>query len=313
MSGPAAPFEPSPGRAILLKVVSVAAFVAMQTMIKFAGQLPSGQIIFFRSFFAMLPVLVMLAWQRELRTAFHTSRPGGHIFRGFVGVCGMGFGFFALTRLPLPEAIVLNYAQPLLVVLISAVVLHETVRVYRWTAVAIGLVGVLVIAWPQLTLLEEGIRSQQGLGALAALAAAAVSAVAMLQVRSLVATEKSSTIVLWFSATATIVALCTIPWGWTSLSVTQMAFLGAAGLLGGIGQILMTESYRHASAATVAPFEYTSMLFGIVVGYLAFSDIPTIYTIVGGAIVVASGLFIIWREHWLGLDRGKARKVAPPQ
>ena len=307
------PFVASPARAILLKVLSVAIFVGMQTMIKFAGQLPAGQIVFFRSFFAVLPVLAMLAWQRELAFAFRTSRPGGHIFRGVIGVTSMGFGFFALTRLPLPEAIVLNYAQPLLVVLISAVVLHEAVRVYRWTAVAIGLVGVVIIVWPQLTLLEAGIGSEQAAGVVAALISAAVSAVALLQVRSLVTTERSSTIVLWFSLVAAVAGLCTFPFGWSALTTAQALFLIAAGLCGGVAQILMTESYRHASVATVAPFEYTSILFGIVVGYLAFSEVPTFYTIAGGAIVVGSGLFIIWREHRLGLERGTARKVAPPQ
>lgn len=86
-----------------------------------------------------------------------------------------------------------------------------------------------------------------------------------------------------------------------------------AGILGGLGQILMTESYRHAEASTVAPFEYTSMILSIVVGYFAFGDVPTLYTLVGGVIVVAAGIFIIWRERQLGLERGKARKVAPPQ
>lgn len=313
MSDPTQPFVASPGRAILLKITSVAIFVGMQTLIKLAGQLPAGQIVFFRSFFAMLPVLVMLAWRHELATAFRTSRPGGHAFRGLVGVSSMLLSFFALTRLPLPEAIVLNYAQPLLVVLVSALILSETVRVYRWTAVAIGLVGVLIISWPQLTLFETGMKSEQALGVVAALVAAGISAVAMLQVRSLVATEKSSTIVLWFSATASIAGLCTLPFGWAALTAAQAAFLVGAGLCGGIAQILMTESYRHASVATIAPFEYTSILFGIVVGYFAFSDVPTVYTLVGGAIVVGSGLFIIWREHRLGLQRGAARKVAPPQ
>lgn len=305
----------NPLRAITLKVVSVAVFVGMSSFIKAAGQLPVGQIVFFRSFVAILPILLVLAWQRELRTALHTAHPFSHIARGVVGVVSMMLGFFALTRLPLPEAITLNYAQPLLVVVFSALFLHERIRVHRWSAVGVGLLGVVIISWPKLTLFTSGggMQSEQAAGVLAALASAALSAIAMLLVRRLVQTESSSSIVLWFSLTASTVALLTIPFGWEALSWLQVGLLVGAGICGGVGQILMTESYRHAEASTVAPFEYTSMLLGIAVGYLAFGDVPTVYTIVGGVIVVAAGIFIIWRERQLGLERGRARKVAPPQ
>lgn len=304
-----------PLAAILLKVSSIAVFVGMQSFIKLVGIVPAGQIVFYRSFFAMVPILVLLAWTGELRTAFRTDRPGQHVMRGLVGVSSMALGFFALTRLPLPEAIMLNYAQPLLVVVISALVLGETERIFRWTAVGIGFIGVLIISWPKLTLLTspDGMGSAEALGVVAAIAAAAISAVALLQVRALVATDKSSTVVIWFSMTASIAGLLTWPFGWAPLTGGQIFYLVMSGICGGIAQVLMTESYRHASVATVAPFEYSSMLFGLVVGYLLFSDIPTIHSIVGGAIVVASGLMIIWREQRLGLERGKARKVMPPQ
>lgn len=114
---------------ITLKIISVAIFVAMSSLIKSAGTLPAGQIVFFRSFFAIFPILLVLAWRRELATAFRTTRPFGHIIRGLVGVGAMGLGFFGLTRLPLPDAITLNYAQPLIVVLFSAIFIGEAVRV----------------------------------------------------------------------------------------------------------------------------------------------------------------------------------------
>lgn len=309
------PRENNPIKAIALKVSSVAIFVAMSSLIKAAGTLPAGQIVFFRSFFAMLPILIFLAFRHELRTAFHTNRPLSHIARGVVGVTAMGLGFFALTRLPLPEAITLNYAQPLMVVVFSAIFLGETVRVFRWSAVIVGLIGVFIISWPKLTLLSGGaaMGSGQAIGVIAALAAAAVSAVAAILVRALVHTEKTGTIVLWFSLTATIVALVTYPFGWASLTTEQAIFLTCAGLCGGLGQLLMTEAYRHAQLSTVAPFEYTSMILAIVVGYFVFADMPTIHMLVGGLIVVGAGIFIIWREQRLGLERGAARKVTPPQ
>jgi drug/metabolite transporter (DMT)-like permease len=300
---------------IMLKIVSVAVFVAMSSCIKAAGTVPAGQIVFFRSFFALFPIVVFLAFQGKLGTAFSTKRPLNHIARGVVGVCAMGLGFFALIRLPLPEAITLNYAQPLLVVVFSSIFLGEAIRVYRWSAVAVGLVGVLVTSWPELTLLGSGaaLGDQEVLGVIAALVAAAISAVAMLLVRNLVQSEPTATIVLWFSVTASILALLSLPFGWQALTPVQAGLLIAAGFCGGVAQILMTAAYRHAEASVVAPFEYTSMLLGIVVGYLAFGDVPTIHMLIGGLIVVAAGIFIIWRERQLGLERARTRQATPPQ
>ena len=302
-------------RGITLKIVSVAVFVGMQTCIKAAGGVPAGQIVFFRSFFAIFPIIAFLAFKGELATAFTTKRPFNHIARGLVGVGAMGLGFFALTRLPLPEAITLNYAQPLLVVVFSSVFLGETIRVYRWSAVVVGLAGVLVISWPELTLLnsDQGLDDQEVLGVLAALIAAAISAVAMPLVRNLVQTEKTATIVLWFSSTASVLSLFTLPFGWQALTPLQAALLVFAGFCGGLGQILMTAAYRHAEASVVAPFEYTSMILGVVVGYFVFGDVTSLNTLIGGVIVVAAGIFIIWRERQLGLERTRTRTAAPPQ
>jgi drug/metabolite transporter (DMT)-like permease len=298
-----------------LKIVSVAFFVAMQTCIKASGQLPAGQIVFFRSFFAIVPITIFLAYRKELGTALHTARPLSQIARGLVGVSAMGLGFFALTRLPLPEAVTLGYAQPLLVVVFSALFLGETIRVYRWSAVCIGLVGIAIISWPTLTLFRSGAAfgDEEFIGVMAVLAAAAISAVAVLLVRDLVRTEKTATIVLWFSLTASGIALLSIPFGWQAMSTPQVLLLVMSGIFGGLGQILMTSAYRHAEASTVAPFEYTSMLLAIAVGYLAFGNIPTLYTLVGGLIVVGAGIFIVWRERQLGIERRAIVKATTPE
>ena len=213
----------------------------------------------------------------------------------------MALGFFALTRLPLPEAITLNYAQPLLVVVFSALFLGETVRIYRWSAVVVGLVGVFIISWPKLTLFDTPGGDQQPGGGRRRSPHSSrrgISAVAMLLVRSLVHTEKTATIVLWFSLTASGVGAADDPVRLAGADAcSRRLLLVVAGFCGGVAQILMTEAYRHAEASTVAPFEYTSMILGIVVGYLAFGDVPTIHMLVGGAIVVGAGIFIIWRER----------------
>ena len=305
----------NPLAGIGLKVASVAIFVGMSSCIKAAGDVPAGQIVFFRSFFAIFPIVVYLALSRELRTAFHTKYPLGHIARGLVGVASMGLGFFALTRLPLPEAITLNYAQPLFVVLFSAIFLGEHVRFYRWSAVVVGLIGVIIVSLPKLTLFGSGaaIDNRELAGVLAAFAAAAMSAVAMLLVRKLVHSERTATIVLWFSLTASAIALFTIPFGWDSLSRSQAVLLIMSGFCGGVAQIFMTEAYRHAEASTVAPFEYTSIILALAVGYTVFGDQPTLHILVGGTIVVGAGIFIVWRERQLGIERRRARKASTPQ
>ena len=304
--------EKNPLLGIALKVVSVCAFMAMATCIKLAGQLPPGQMVFFRSFFAIIPIAVYLLATRQFVEAWRTDRPLSHVLRGLVGVTAMGLGFFGLTRLPLPDAIAIGYARPLLTVVLGAVLLGEVVRRYRWSAVVVGLVGVMIISWPNLQLVRGGGDAGQALGAVATFVGALFAAFAFVLVRRLVDTEKTTTIVLYFSITASVIALGTVPFGWQALAWDQAAALIAAGFFGGLGQILLTQSYRYAETSTIAPFEYTSVVLSIVIGIVLFSEYPSLATLVGSAIVVGSGIFIIYREHRLGLERGKARPVTPP-
>jgi len=305
----------NPLRGILMKIASVTVFVGMQASIKLAGSgMPSGQITFYRSAFAIVPILVYLALRGELRSAFQTSNPLGHLKRGLIGVAAMGVGFYGLVLLPLPDAIAIGYAMPLLAVVFAALFLGETVRAYRWTAVFVGLVGVMIISWPKLTLFsQQGFGSTAATGALAVLLSAGLGAAAMLQVRQLVQEEKTATIVLFFSLTASLLSTVTWFFGWQVLSWEALGLMALAGFFGGLGQILLTESYRHADVSTVAPFEYTSIILGSVIAYLLFDEVPTLTTLVGAAIVVGAGIFIIYREHRLGLERRAARKAATPQ
>ncbi len=305
--------NPKPLRGIALKVSSVIAFTFMAALIKAAGKVPPGEIVFFRSFFAIIPISGYLLLTGTLTTALKTKDPFGHIWRGFIGVSAMGFGFYAITRLPLPEVTALGYASPLFVVLLSAIFLKEKVRIYRWTAVLVGLVGVIIILWPRLTFFESPLGIEETYGALATIVGAFLAAIAMLIVRRLVKTEETQTIVLFFSISASLFALLTIPFGWVALNQQQIMALIAAGMIGGVAQILLTESYRHAEASVLAPFEYASILLAIVIGYFAFAETPNAYTIVGSAFVVAAGIFIILRERTLGLKRGQAKAAVPPQ
>ncbi|THF52534.1 DMT family transporter [Allorhizobium terrae] len=304
----------NPLRGIVFKIASVTVFVVMQTAIKLAGDtIPAGQITFYRSAFALIPIFAYLIAIRQLETAFKTGNVFGHVKRGLIGICAMASGFYGLVHLPMPDAIAIGYAMPLIAVVFAAVFMGETVRLYRWSAVAVGLFGVVIISWPKLTLLRDGgLASEAGLGALAVLASAALGAAAMLQVRQLVRTEKTPTIVLYFSIIATLISLASFPFGWSDLSASQLCLLAFAGVCGGAAQILLTESYRYADISTIAPFEYSSILFGSAIGYVLFDDLPSIHTLIGTVIVAGAGIFIIFREHQLGLERKAARKASSP-
>ena len=297
------------------KVASVCVFLAMAAFLKASQGVPTGQLVFFRSFFAILPVVVYLLWRRELLDGLKTAHPFGHFWRGLVGTGGMWFGFFALTKLPLPETTAIQYAAPLLIVVFSAIFFREPVRIYRWSAVLIGFVGVLIIIWPRMSIFSDaaGDLSDASIGSISALVSCVFAASAMLLVRRLVHTERSATIVLYFSVSSSLIGLATLPLGWVMPTPEQFVFLITAGIAGGIAQILLTESYRHADMSVVAPFEYSSLILSVAIGYVFFQDVPTIEMLVGGVIVVGAGIFIVWREHRLGLDRKKAAESSTPQ
>ena len=303
-----------PLRGIVLKVISVAFFVVMATLLKATQTIPAGELVFFRCLFAIPPVLIYLAWTRQLRTALHTRNPMGHLVRAFVGVSSMGLGFFALTRLPLPETTAIQYAAPLLIVVFSAILLKERVHLFRWTAVLVGLVGVVIILWPRLTVFSGGTAMDDAttIGAIASFAAAVLTAFAMMQVRKLVQTERTEAIVTYFFISASILSLLTLPFGWVWPTPTQAALLIGAGIAGGLGQLLMTSCYRYADMSVIAPFEYVSLILTIILGFVVFAEVPTLSMIVGAIIIVASGIAVILREHYLGLDRVKAREASTP-
>lgn len=305
----------NPMKGILLKVASVVIFLCMSTLIKAAGKdIAAGQITFLRSAFAMVPIVVFLGVQGQLRDAFRTKDIWGHLRRSFVGILSMGFGFYGLVHLPLPETIALGYAMPLVTVVIAAVFLKEAVGIYRWSAVLVGLVGVAIISWPRLTLFREGgFGSSEAMGALAMLAFAVLGSCAMVLVRKLVQTERTPTIVLYFSLFASLFSLATLPFGWAALSWQALGLMALAGFCGGIAQLLLTASYRYADVSTIAPFEYTSIVLGLIIGYFLFGDVPTSAMLTGTAIVVSAGIFVILREHQLDLKRRAALRHQPPQ
>ena len=303
-----------PLRGIAYKVVSVIVFITMASLIKATTpHVPSGEAVFFRSVFAMPVIVVWLGMRRELATGFRASNPLGHVWRGLVGTIAMGLGFAGLGYLPLPEVTAIGYAAPLLTVIFAAMFLGEDVRAFRITAVALGLIGVLIVVWPRLSITSGDHLSQaQAFGAILVLGGAVFAALAQVFVRKLVMTEKTPAIVFYFSLTATLLSLATLPFGWVIPNPTEAALLIGAGLLGGVGQIFLTSSYREADASVVAPFDYASMIFALAIGYFVFAEVPTTTMLIGASVVVLAGCLIIWRERQRGIERAKQRKAMTP-
>ena len=301
-----------PLRGIALKLGSVLVFIVMSALIKAtADTVPPGEAVFFRAFFAMPVILIWVALRRELATGLRTANPYGHLWRGLMGTLAMGCGFAGLAFLPLPEVTAIGYAAPLLTVIFAAMFLGETVRLCRITAVGLGLAGVLIVISPRLSVTGHAGQAE-ALGAVLVLAGAVFAALAQVFVRKLVETEKTPTIVFWFSATASLLALVTLPWGWVWPAPLDWALLITVGLLGGIGQILLTSSYREAEASLIAPFDYASMIFALAIGYVAFDEVPSQTMLAGAALVILAGMLIIWRERRLGLHRNRHRKAMTP-
>jgi drug/metabolite transporter (DMT)-like permease len=295
---------------IVMKLISVMVFIVMQSLIK-AAHVPAGEAVFFRSAFAIPVIVVWLAMQGQLATGFATKNPMGHVWRGLMGTIAMGLGFAGLTYLPLPEVTAIGYASPLMVVILAAMFLGEEVRLFRLAAVALGLLGVMIVLSPRLSV-GASAGTRESFGAMLVLGGAMFTALALVFVRKLVLTETTSSIVFYLSVTSTVLSLVTIPFGWVWPTGPQAALLVSCGILGGIGQIFLTTSYREADASLVAPFDYASMIFSLGIGLFIFGEVPTLTMLSGAALIIFAGILIILRERHLGLERAKARRAMTP-
>ncbi|MDA8585592.1 DMT family transporter [Rhodobacteraceae bacterium] len=299
----------NPFLAIGLKLCAVVMFVVMGAFIKAASsEVPPGQAVFFRSFCALPVIILWLASRRELATGLRTTKTMHHVFRGMIGTTAMGLSFAGLAILPLSEVKAIQYVVPIFVVILAAMFLGETIRKVRLTAVFMGLIGVLIILWPRLSFGGDETDPRLTIGALLVLGGSLCAAAAQVMVRKMVAYEHPAAIAFWFSIVASLISLLSLPFGWVVPSVAVLGYLAGAGLVGGLGQIFGTNAYRFGDAGIVAPFDYASILFALAIGYVFFSEVPTPQMIIGSLIVIAAGVLIIFREHQLRLQRGKARQ-----
>lgn len=304
-----------PVLAIALKLTAVFLFMVMAAMIKAAtgGDVPPGQALFYRAFFS-LPVIIVWLWVAgNLRDGLIPKRLSTHIWRGVFGTTAMGLTFAGLMILPLPEVTAIGYATPIFTVVLAAIFLGEKFRLVRLFAVLLGLVGVMVVMWPRLTVSD--VSNAATLGALMVLGASFLRALVQIFLRDMVKTEHTSAIVFWFMATAAAMSLTTIPFGWVWPDAVSASLLVGAGVIGGAAQILVTSSYRFGAASMLAPFDYASMIFAVLIGWVIFSEYPTTAMLIGSVLVIAGGALIIWRERQLGLQggRARARSVSDPK
>jgi drug/metabolite transporter (DMT)-like permease len=302
-----------PMLAIALKVVAIGLFTALSALIKAVSDtVPAGEAVFFRSFFAIPVIVVWLAIRGDLKHGLKTQSPMNHVWRGLVGTSAMAMTFMGLGMLPLPEVTAIGYATPIFTLILAALFLGERIRLVRITAVGIGLLGVLIMIYPRLTGSAD-MSSTAFIGVLLVLAATIARGFVQIHIRRMVMTENTAAIVFYFSITASVLSLLTLPFGWVVPDLRELTLLVGAGLVGGVAQILVTSSYRFAPASMLAPYDYVSMLFAIAIGYIWFAELPTAVMLAGATLVILGNILVIWRESRLGLVRGKARSLTDPK
>lgn len=299
-------------RAVSLKIASTFMFALMGAQARYlSSAYPVGELVFFRSLFALLPILIWFGLRGQLGGALRTQRLRDHLVRGVFSVVGIFCTFGALARLPLADFTAIAFLAPLITVIFAFVFLKEQVHVYRWSAVAFGFCGIILMLFPHLSG-HDALTWSMTLGLGLALTNAFTSGGATIQIRRLTATETTSSIVVLMTLLVMGASLLTLPFGWRLPgSWFDWAVLAGIGFAGGLGQMFFTDSYRYAPPSFLAPFDYTAMLWAFLFGYMIFGEVPTIYVVGGAAIVASAGIFVILRERYLGLRRLRDIPIAP--
>lgn len=288
---------------VSLKILSALCATLMLACVKgLQGAIPTGEVIFFRSFVALFPLLIWLKIQGNMLESIKTRNLFGHLIRGFSGTGGMYFNYMALIYISLADATAISYAAPLFTVIMAAILLKENVRFSRWLAVVVGFSGIMIMLSANLTasgsfFAAEGAKTGAGLGALFALVAALCSATSNVQIRFLNGIEKPGAIVFYFSLMTMLIGLFTALFGWRMPSPMQLLLLTGCGFFGGMAQILVTLSLRYTDASLLAPFDYTTLVWSMVIGYLFLHSFPGPSTLMGASIVALAGIFAIWSDQ----------------
>jgi drug/metabolite transporter (DMT)-like permease len=277
------------------------AFMAATIKLGYAAGATTVELAFYRFAFGLPPLLLWIAASGNFG-AWRTARPAAHAWRACVGLSTMLLAFSAVFYLPLAESTTIGFAAPLFAVALSALVLKEPVGRHRWSAVALGFVGVLIVMRPAGTHLPP-------VGLLLATLAAFGVGVVTITIRQIGRTEGTQTTVLWFSLLSMAVLGALMPVFGHSHPARTWLILAALGGFGGMGQLFLTASLRMAPVSVVVPFDYGQLLWAVGLGWFLFATPVPATTWAGAAVIISSGLYTLWREHVLGRD--KAREALP--
>ncbi len=272
---------------LLYMFLSVCTFSVMDLLVKWSGDYPTGQVLFFRGFFGILPTYFLIP-KDKLRTFYKTKRPKEHLFRCIIGLIALVAIVIALRELPLAVVVSLSYAAPLFITILSILLLSEKVGIFRWAAVLIGFIGVIVIS-------EPGFKEMNLLYFLPIIFCIGMAFVTI-AIRKLSTTEPIWLISIFFTITISIAGLTTIPMGWVMPNFQDFILLALIGVTGGAANLLLTQSYKLSEVSLVAPLKYLSLVFAVIFGYMIWNEIPTLKTLVGASLVILSSFVIFRRE-----------------
>lgn len=279
-------------KAILLRIIAAGLFACMALCVKkISTSVPVGQIIFWRSSIALLPIILYLIWLKVFPVALKTKNWKGHLERSLYGCLAMFLSFISLSYLPLSLAAALGFLAPLLAIPLAVIFLGEKPSIYLITMVFIGFLGVLVILYPAFESPE--VTRNTIIGCISGLAMAMTTAVTKIKIKQLTKYESSGGIAFYFALICSLAGLLTSLFGWEPLNTGILIWLIGAGLFGGAAHVVMTEAIAKASISTLAIFEYTAIFWALALDYSFFGGLPDPISLIGVFIIIISGLSVI--------------------
>ena len=271
----------------LYMFLSICAFSIMDVIVKWSVDYPIGQVLFFRGFFGIIFYFFVIPRDR-FHNFYVTKRAGLHFLRCFSGLIALVAIFIALRSLPLATVVSISFAAPIFTTIFSIFLLHEKVGIYRWLAVIIGFIGILVIT-------EPGISSLNIYYIFPIIFCLGLSYVAI-TIRQLSTTEPVWLISFYFSLSIMLLSFLTIPQGWIMPSFNHLMLLSLVGIFGGVANLWLSQSYKYSEVSLVTPLKYLALVFAIFFGYFIWGEVPTIKTLIGACLVIISTLIIFRRE-----------------
>ncbi len=276
-------------RSIYAMLIAVALFSLMDTVMKLLTEhYPAMQVAALRGLCSLPLVLAYIGWRGAFHSMFKVRWPL-HVLRGVLGVAMLGLFAFGIKNLSLAEAYTIFFIAPALITALSVVFLKERVDTPRWIAIGIGLLGVIVVLRPT----GEGMFT---LGGLAILGAAAFYAISSIAGSVLGRTDSAEHMVLWLMLMMSGGGLVLAAPGWVPIRTDDLLLLCALAVTGFLGQLAITDAFNKGEASSIAPLEYSALAWGVAMDWLLWQALPDRYTLLGAAIIIGSGIYLIRHE-----------------